>query len=629
MKLSEFLPKQAQENEKLIESNRILESMYKDGFMSFVKSKYGDEKSAIQYYGVEQLYFDWLRTAYSYRRQFLQDLYLLGMDVSEIRGPLLQLRGEVFRKGFNDWIPKFAVRCKKCHQEHTDKVQKCECGSESFEEPDKEQYYVFEQFRRRANMWGNSLEEVLYTFEDDLNIADDAFLRLVREYRRVGDKVLSRVVELRRVHPALIEIDLDKSGLPKNSHWACPIHREKIQTKPGTCAQDGCGLEMFPAMYIHNHRGERVYLFEEEIIHCSKFSPSETYGYCYDDETQILTKNRGWQFFKDLNKNDFVATLNPENDELVYQKPINIWSQKYVGKMYELGDNKTKLVSLKITPNHKHYAKLNNETQFSLQEANSLLNKRFVSKIGGANWVGIEKEFFTLDEVSFYSGGANWKNKHSEVEPEINLIHCPKINVKMDIWLEFLGYYLSEGDLHEGINSGQVRISQKFKTEKWQKIKKCLEKLGFIFRYYGHKFIINDVRVHHYLVKFGNVHDKFIPEEFKELSQRQLRILFEALMLGDGSWREYPNSGSYKSVSKRLLEDVTEIIMKLGYSSRLWSYDKYGINSISILFTDKKEIELNKGKKSDALIDYDGTIYCCEVSKYNILLVRRKGRTVF
>jgi len=47
------------------------------------------------------------------------------------------------------------------------------------------------------------------------------------------------------------------------------------------------------------------------------------------------------------------------------------------------------------------------------------------------------------------------------------------------------------------------------------------------------------------------------------------------------------------------------------------------------LFTDKKEIELNKGKKSDALIDYDGTIYCCEVSKYNILLVRRKGRTVF
>lgn len=88
-----------------------------------------------------------------------------------------------------------------------------------------------------------------------------------------------QLVEIRRIHPALIEYDLDKNGLPKNSHWFCVFHREDIQIKPGNCGQEGCGIAMQPAMYVYNHRGGRVYLLEDELIHVSKFSPHETYGY--------------------------------------------------------------------------------------------------------------------------------------------------------------------------------------------------------------------------------------------------------------------------------------------------------------------------------------------------------------
>ena len=62
---------------------------------------------------------------------------------------------------------------------------------------------------RHANQFGQTLEEVLRLFEFDVNTIDDAFLYLVKEY--VADeknKVSSKVVEIRRMNPALIEFDL-------------------------------------------------------------------------------------------------------------------------------------------------------------------------------------------------------------------------------------------------------------------------------------------------------------------------------------------------------------------------------------------------------------------------------------
>ena len=42
---------------------------------------------------------------------------------------------------------------------------------------------------------------------------------------------------------------------------------------------------------------------------------------CYDDETEVLTKD-GWKLFKDLDKvNDLVATLNPVTNAVEFYKP--------------------------------------------------------------------------------------------------------------------------------------------------------------------------------------------------------------------------------------------------------------------------------------------------------------------
>ena len=73
-----------------------------------------------------------------------------------------------------------------------------------------------------------------------------------------------------------------------NTHFICPIHREAITESPGKCKipeqlEDGsegepCGIELRGAMYRFLHRTQVIYFLESEIIHTSKFTPTETYG---------------------------------------------------------------------------------------------------------------------------------------------------------------------------------------------------------------------------------------------------------------------------------------------------------------------------------------------------------------
>jgi hypothetical protein len=208
-------------------------------------------------------------------------LYLLAFDSTEIRTPLLHLKNQVFKKGFDDWKPKFKYKCVECGKEFKEKITECsECQGKEFREPDVEQCKEFDNFRKHCNHFSQSLEELFKTCLDDLNIADDAYVLLNMQYQKhPSGKLYSKVLESRRIHPALVEIDLDKNGIPQTSHYLCRFHRDDIQVKPGKCSQSDCNEELVPAMYIWNHRGRRIYLPENELIHVSKFSPSETYGY--------------------------------------------------------------------------------------------------------------------------------------------------------------------------------------------------------------------------------------------------------------------------------------------------------------------------------------------------------------
>ena len=73
---------------------------------------------------------------------------------------------------------------------------------------------------------------------------------------------------------------------------------------------------------------------------------------CYDSETEVFTR-WGWKKFKNVTKDDEVATLNPETQELEWQRPERVIWRKHKGVMYGY---KSKTIDFLVTPGHQMFA---------------------------------------------------------------------------------------------------------------------------------------------------------------------------------------------------------------------------------------------------------------------------------
>jgi carbamoyltransferase len=333
---------------------------------------------------------------------------------------------------------------------------------------------------------------------------------------------------------------------------------------------------------------------------------------CYDDKTEILTKD-GWKFFKDLTGKEKVATLNPKTNELIYQKPKEMIEYNLSGKMVHFNN---KRIDLLVTPNHNIWAKkvLNHNKNgyaksFEFDKALNLINKEHFQRKAVDKWRGDDVKYFELPLIKSmkYSHLSQYKK------------------IPMDLWLEFLGYYLSEGSICYNNGHHSILISQ----EKYvKKMKSCLDKLPYKWHYNIKSFRTSNKQLYTYLTQFGKCDDKFISRDFLNLSERQLKILFEALMCGDGHKRG--KQCKYFTTSKKLAENVQEICIKLGYSV---------YTSVEIRKPNRKNlyvVRANKGSKisyvrknQSSLEDYAGKVYCVNVPKYNILCVKRNEKVVF
>ena len=246
MKLSEYLPQVPQMAQTMANLNKQISLLD-------VMKGVGDSGAAPTI-GLDHVVNTWVRHQMAYRQQLVMDLQTVAMSVEEIRGPLSHITSEVFRRGIA-FVP-------------------------TKENPDESQKEKIIGWLDDCNVFDQSLEEVLRQFHFDINSLDDGFLYLAKEYKDLGNgQVSSKLQEVRRLNPALVEFDLDSVGLPKNAHFLCPIHREKMQESPGLCEDGECNAKLIPAMYKYYHRSKHMYFMDSEIIHLSKFSPTETYGW--------------------------------------------------------------------------------------------------------------------------------------------------------------------------------------------------------------------------------------------------------------------------------------------------------------------------------------------------------------
>lgn len=352
---------------------------------------------------------------------------------------------------------------------------------------------------------------------------------------------------------------------------------------------------------------------------------------CYDENTEILTSN-GWMRFSDLTYRTPVATLNKKG-ELEYQEPTAYHAYPYSGDLFSY---ESQSVDLRVTPNHKIYISPMDSDKWGLVKAEDLKIKHFNMK-KDAIWHGVECESITIAGKE----------------------------IAMDLWLEFMGYWLSEGYASSSSYDRPARI-QRFKNEKtgeyysaktsartqtsyivgvcqsqksdaYHKIESCLKKMPFKFsRGSGsQQWSTNSKALWGELKIYGKANEKAIPSRFKDLCPRQLRILYDAMMAGDGT--ETDKVATYYTSSRLMADDFQEIVLKLGMASDVHVIDRVGQRCAN---GTRRQLEYQVGIRRKNFmprkaagwvpkkIRYEGLVHCVTVPNH-VVYVRRNGKAVW
>jgi len=193
---------------------------------------------------------------------------------------ITQLKQEVFRRGYV-WEKAYEARCNNCGKEHKRPVQECSrCESADLKIPDVKQLEYAEKFiEGYVNKSEQLFIDVLQELEDDLNIMDDAYIVLVKEYFIDGNgKIrMHRIKEVYRGDPVTMFIYSDENGQRGTKGFTCVNHRGVIHKDPHEKCEI-CNSHLFPIHYVNRVNGDDQHFLKGEVLHFSKYSPSRLYG---------------------------------------------------------------------------------------------------------------------------------------------------------------------------------------------------------------------------------------------------------------------------------------------------------------------------------------------------------------
>lgn len=207
-------------------------------------------------------------------------LYDVANQSTIVRTCLTQLKTEIFRRGY-EWEKAFYKTCEDCGTKHDKETDNCRnCGSVNLRLPSNDQkIYAEKFFEGYVNKSEQKFIDVLKQLESDLNIADDAYLILVKEYYLDNENnvALHKIKEIYRGDPLTMYIDVDEEGDRGEAHFTCLTHRDVYDADPmARCPE--CGGNLQPVHYVNRVAGKNQYFVKGEVMHMSKYNPSRLYG---------------------------------------------------------------------------------------------------------------------------------------------------------------------------------------------------------------------------------------------------------------------------------------------------------------------------------------------------------------
>lgn len=333
---------------------------------------------------------------------------------------------------------------------------------------------------------------------------------------------------------------------------------------------------------------------------------------CYDDQTEILTRDHGWVLFRDLKEDDLVAMLDGE--EVRFVRPSYYYSAPYSGEMVGFENEG---LNFCVTPDHKLLVSARNAREkewgeYRFRKAFDCFGKQNlrVSRAAGA-WKGVD---CCLSEEMF----------------------------------EWLGYWFAEGSTSSLNGRHACHVTTKNDKEYATSL---FEKAGLPYSINKRSDDAVNIRllVTHQtidlikkLIRCGKSTTKSIPAEWKNAPTGHLKMFIKGYLAGDGDHRSHDNTVCASTASRGLADDLQEIGLRAGYVVNInlangirkptkinGVHTQQTVPTVGITFVGKSKYNPKLTASGQYpgwhKTQYDGMVYCVEVPTH-VVYVRRGGR---
>lgn len=358
---------------------------------------------------------------------------------------------------------------------------------------------------------------------------------------------------------------------------------------------------------------------------------------CYDDQTELLTRDRGWILFNDLNGdcNSEVMTLNPVSLEAEWQNPSEVIRDHFEGDLIAYDSREA---SLWVTPNHRHWVRLQGTNNFQFIEAQFLMDKKAYALLCAKDWRG-----FTPDQVVVPDFEYEVMSRHkTKLCLKKSVLGKTFIGNQIQSFAEFITYFVTEG--FNTPEKGFVTITGHHVDE----VTRLLQDLKYPYHIYVDPrndcpFVrVTDKSLCDYIETYCGRYakNKRMPRWVMDLPRTNLQAIHKVFVLTDCM---KGNGISYEPIlsssSNQLANDFQEILFKIGYGSFLRWRDDYLCESLDdsrviksrmrryIVSGKKRQTCLIGGKKKLRREPYSGDVFCVKTEN-GIIVTRRKGKVV-
>jgi len=353
--------------------------------------------------------------------------------------------------------------------------------------------------------------------------------------------------------------------------------------------------------------------------------------HCMTPDHDVLT-TQGWVPIAEVTNDHEVCSLT--NDGIItYSQPTEVYAYQCENEdMYHI---KSQQIDLMTTLKHKMYVKLRGDTKYGLYEAHTIQGKR----------------------ISYKKNGLNKNEDYHFILPSVG--HHIEKNLDMDAWLEFVGFWISDGwachtsrmrpSRHTASEDHVVEICQVNPVDK-DRLIQVIRNLGYtpITSTKNKVKVASEQLASYFLPLSVGAPHKRLPSWVWKLSERQCHVLYEGLRRGDGTVTK-SKSDIYFTSSVGLKDDVQRLALHAGWSANVVkryeagydcrlrdgriiksSFDSWAVNIVKA----KCQPTVNHGHvhkqkvQVEESVVYTGSVHCLEVPSH-VFYVRRNGKPVW